>query len=87
MGIDLPGQGGELTVPWATFFNKGISVSFGRDQDKRYDNMLRNMIVEGRIRPGKIVSHRLPITDAPRAFDLFDKRAGGVIKVVLDPKL
>ena len=44
LGIDPQERGGELTVPWATFFNKGISVSFGRDQDKRYDNMLRNMI-------------------------------------------
>ncbi len=84
-GVDPNEREGKLNVPWATFFNKGISVNFGRDQDKRYDIMLRNMIVEGKIRPGKIVSHRLPLTQAPDAFHLFDNRSDGYIKVVLDP--
>ncbi len=85
LGVDPAEKTGHLTVPWATFFNKGISVRFGRDQDKRYDIMLRNMIVEGRARPGQIISHRLPLTDAPDAFRRFDERVDGYVKVVLDP--
>ncbi len=84
-GVDPAEQTGHLTVPWATFFNKGISVKFGRDQDKRYDIMLRNMIVEGRAKPGQIVSHRLSLTDAPDAFRRFNARENGYVKVVLDP--
>ena len=84
-GVDPAEQEGQLTVPWATFFNKGISVNFGRDQDKRYDVMLRNLIVEGRANPGQIVSHRLPLTDAPDAFRRFNAREDGYVKVVLDP--
>jgi glutathione-independent formaldehyde dehydrogenase len=84
-GVDRDERAGKLTVPWATLFNKGISVGFGRDQDKRYDVMLRNLIVEGRLRPGKIVSHRLPFAAAPQAFRAFDERSGGYTKVVLDP--
>ena len=85
-GIDPNEREGRLSVPWATFFNKGISVSFGRDQDKRYDTMLRNLIVEGKIRPGAIVTHRIPLSDAPGAFHLFNNRSDGYIKVVLDPR-
>lgn len=84
-GVDPAEKKGHLTVPWATFFNKGINVGFGRDQDKRYDIMLRNMIVEGRAKPGQIVSHRLPLTDAPDAFRRFNAREDGYVKVVLDP--
>jgi threonine dehydrogenase-like Zn-dependent dehydrogenase len=46
--------------------------------------MLRNMIVEGTARPGKIVSHRVPISQATEAFAQFDQRASGHIKVALD---
>ncbi len=85
-GVDPAERKGELTVPWAKLFNKGISVGFGRDHDERYNLMLRNMIVEGVAKPGKIVSHRLPLSEAPSAFERFDKRADGFIKVVLDPR-
>lgn len=84
-GRDPNEQKGELTVPWATFFNKGISIGFGRDQDKRYDVLLRELIVSGRATPGRIVSHRLPLTEAPEAFRLFNAREQGYLKVVLDP--
>lgn len=85
LGSNPPERQGRLTVPWATLFNKGINVGFGRDQDKRYDLMLREMIVAGRAKPGQIVSHRLPLTEAPDAFRHFDARADGYVKVVLDP--
>lgn len=84
-GVDANEQRGKLTVPWAKFFNKGISIGFGRDQDERYNLMLRNMIVDGTARPGQIVSHRIPFGDAPDAFARFANRADGYIKVVLDP--
>jgi len=66
-------------------FQQRHLCGFGRDQDKRYDIMLRNLIIEGRVRPGKIVSHRLPLAEAPDAFRRFDARQDGYIKVILDP--
>ena len=47
--------------------------------------MLRDAIVRGRIAPGKIASHRLPLDAAPQAFEKFDARAEGYIKIVLEP--
>jgi threonine dehydrogenase-like Zn-dependent dehydrogenase len=42
------------------------------------------------VRSGKhdlaqLISHRLPLADGPRAYDLFDRRAEGCTKVVLTP--
>ena len=56
----------------------------GRDHDERYNMHLRDLIIAGRIKPSVIVSHRLPLADAPDAFRRFDRREDGYIKVVLD---
>jgi glutathione-independent formaldehyde dehydrogenase len=76
---------GALTVPWATFFGKGVSVGFGRTNDRRYTTLLRDLVVSGRARPGRIVTHHGGLDDAPGLFRSFDARADGVIKAVLHP--
>jgi glutathione-independent formaldehyde dehydrogenase len=82
----LAGHGdGRLTVPWATLFAKGVTVGFGRTHDRRYTVALRDLVLSGRARPGRIVSHHGGLTDAPRFYDEFDRRANGVIKAVLRP--
>jgi glutathione-independent formaldehyde dehydrogenase len=80
-----PARTGDYTIPWGTLFRKGVIIGMGRDDDKRYNDHLRDLIVAGRIKPGKIVSHRLPLRDAADAFAKFDARTDGYIKVVLDP--
>ncbi len=80
-----PARSGNYLIPWGTLFKKGITVGMGRDHDKRYNDHLRDAIVSGRIKPGAIVSHRLPLKDAADAFAKFDARSDGYIKVVLDP--
>ena len=76
---------GALRVPWATFFNKGISVNFGRTHDRRYTTRLRDLVVAGRARPGRIISHHGTLDDAPRLYDRFDRRTDGVVKAILRP--
>ena len=81
-----PAKKGLYSIPWGTLFKKGVNVGMGRDDDKRYNDHLRDLIVRGRIKPSKIVSHRLPLRDAPDAFAKFDARADGYLKIVLDPR-
>jgi glutathione-independent formaldehyde dehydrogenase len=76
---------GRLTVPWATFFSKGVSVGFGRTHDRRYTVLLRDLILSGRARPSVIVTHHGRLDDAPDLYRAFDERADGVIKAVLRP--
>jgi len=86
--LDPPAEGsfdGSLRVPWATLFNKGVSVNFGRTHDRRYTTLLRDLVVAGRARPGRIVTHHGTLDDAPGFYDSFDRRADGVVKAVLQP--
>lgn len=77
---------GDLTVPWQTLFKKSVAVGMGRDNDERYNTQLRDMIIAGRAHPGQVVSHHLPLSQAPDAFKKFDQRSDGYIKIVLDPR-
>ena len=76
---------GRLTVPWATFFSKGVTVGFGRTHDRRYTAELRDLVARGRARPGSVVTHHGPLAEAPGFYDAFDRRADGIIKAVLTP--
>jgi glutathione-independent formaldehyde dehydrogenase len=76
---------GRLTVPWATFFSKGVAVGLGRTHDRRYTVLLRDMVLAGRARPSVIVTHHGGLEDAPELYRAFDRRVDGVIKAVLHP--
>jgi glutathione-independent formaldehyde dehydrogenase len=78
---------GRLTVPWATFFAKGVSVNFGRTHDRRYTVLLRDMVLAGRALPGSVVTHHGRLDDAPDLYREFDRREAGVIKAVLQPQV
>jgi glutathione-independent formaldehyde dehydrogenase len=78
-------QDGSLRVHWASLFNKGVSVRFGRTHDRRYTTRLRDLMLAGRARPGRIVTHHGSLEDAPDLYERFDRRADGVIKAVLRP--
>jgi len=77
---------GLLAVPWDKLFNKNVSIRMGRDDDKRWNRKLRDMIITGATKPSKIVSHHLTFDDAPMAFRKFDAREDGYIKVILRPR-
>jgi glutathione-independent formaldehyde dehydrogenase len=76
---------GRLTVPWATFFSKGVTIGFGRTHDRRYTANLRDLVLRHRARPGFVVTHHGPLAGAPAFYDAFDRRADGIIKAVLTP--
>jgi len=78
-------QHGAYVIPWGALFKKGVTIGMGRDDDKRYNDHLRDAIVRGRIKPSTIVSQRLPLRDAADAFAKFDARSDGYIKVILEP--
>ena len=76
---------GQLTVPWATFFSKGVTVGFGRTHDRRYTAHLRDLVLRHRARPGFVVTHHGPLAEAPAFYRAFDQRADGIVKAVLNP--
>jgi glutathione-independent formaldehyde dehydrogenase len=76
---------GMLLVAIGRLFEKGLKLGTGQCNVKRYNRYLRDMIIEGRAKPSFVVSHELPLDQAPAAYDKFDKRIEGYTKVVLHP--
>ena len=74
---------GIFPFPIADFFDKGIAMGSGQAPVKKYNEYLRDLIVNGKVKPSKIVSHRIRIDDAPQAYDKFDKRIEGYTKVLI----
>ena len=77
---------GMLLVAIGKAFEKGLALGTGQANVKRYNRRLRDLILAGRARPSFVVSHELPLADAPQAYEKFDKRADGYTKVVLHPQ-
>ena len=51
----------------------------------RYMKPLFERIQKGEIDPSFVISHRLPLDDAPRAYRIFRDKKEHCTKVVLDP--
>jgi len=76
---------GRIGFDYGTFFTKGQRMGTGQAPVKRYNAELRDLIIEGRAEPGFIVSHELPLEEAPSAYANFDDRVNGWTKVLLKP--
>ena len=76
---------GLLLVSIGRFFERGLRMGVGQCNVKRYNRQLRDLIVTGRAAPSFVVSHELPLDQAPSAYEKFDKRVEGYTKVVLHP--
>ncbi|MGB9282109.1 MAG: glutathione-independent formaldehyde dehydrogenase [Pseudonocardiaceae bacterium] len=76
---------GRYAFKYGQVFDKGISMGQGQCPVKRYNRQLRDLIIRGRATPSLIVSHELPLDQAPEAYDQFDKRVAGWTKVLLHP--
>ncbi|MGP4002357.1 glutathione-independent formaldehyde dehydrogenase [Streptomyces sp. 8N706] len=85
-GPDENSKRGMLMVSIGKLFEKGLRLGTGQCNVKRYNRQLRDMIIEDRARPSFVVSHELPLDEAPTAYDKFDKRVEGYTKVVLHPQ-
>ena len=72
-------------VPFGAVFGKGVTVKQGQTHMQRYLRPLLDLIQEGKIDPSFVVTHRVPLTRAPEAYEMFCEKKDGCIKVVLDP--
>jgi glutathione-independent formaldehyde dehydrogenase len=77
---------GMLLVAIGKAFEKGLSLGTGQCNVKKYNRQLRDLILAGRAQPSFVVSHELPLTQAPEAYEKFDKRVDGYTKVILHPR-
>jgi threonine dehydrogenase-like Zn-dependent dehydrogenase len=74
-------------LPMLKMFDKGIQIRMGQAHVKRWTDQIVPLLTDDSDPLGvdDLTTHRLPLTDAPRAYDMFQKKEDGAIKVVLHP--
>jgi threonine dehydrogenase-like Zn-dependent dehydrogenase len=71
--------------PIGAVMNKGLTIRSGQCHVHRYLRPLLERVQNGEIDPSFIVTHRLPLDDAPHGYELFKNKEDDCLKVVLTP--
>jgi threonine dehydrogenase-like Zn-dependent dehydrogenase len=85
--VSVPGvYGGFLDkVPFGAFMQKGLTMRSGQTHCQRYIPHLIDLIQQGKIDPSFVITHKLPLEQGPHAYEIFNEKKDGCIKVVLKP--
>jgi threonine dehydrogenase-like Zn-dependent dehydrogenase len=71
--------------PTGAFMNKGLQLRAGQAHVQKYLKPLYDHIVAGDIDPSFVVTHRLPLGEAPNGYETFKHKQDDCVKVVLKP--
>ncbi|MGD9695669.1 MAG: alcohol dehydrogenase catalytic domain-containing protein [Thermoleophilia bacterium] len=71
--------------PYSPAFMRNVHIHPGVCPSRAYIPQLLNVLAQGRIDPGVVMTHELPLDDAARGYAVMDDREEGSIKVGLAP--
>lgn len=95
--IDIVRRGGTISLsgvyggmadplPLLTMFDKQLQLRMGQANVKRWvDDMMPMLEEDDPLGVDTFASHVLPLDDAPHAYDIFQNKQDGAIKVMLQP--
>ncbi len=95
--IDIVRRGGTISLsgvyggqadplPMLTLFDKQVQLRMGQANVKRYiDDILPLLTDDDPLGVDDFATHRLPLEQAPEAYDNFQKKRNGAIKIQLKP--
>lgn len=85
--VSIPGVYGGFvdTTPMGAVMNKGLTLKAGQTHMQRYLEPLLKRVEAGEIDPSFVITHTLPLDQAPDAYRMFRDKEDGCIKVVLKP--
>jgi threonine dehydrogenase-like Zn-dependent dehydrogenase len=69
--------------PVGSWMNRSITLKAGQCHVQRYTRPLLDMIERRAIDPSFVITHRLPLDQAPQAFETFKHKRDNCVKVVL----
>lgn len=72
-------------IPLGPAMNKALTFRMGQTHVQRYLKPLLEKIETGKIDPSFVITHRVPLSEAPTAYKQFRDKEDGCIKVVLKP--
>jgi threonine dehydrogenase-like Zn-dependent dehydrogenase len=85
--VSIPGvYGGFLDkMPIGSFMNRSLTLKTGQTHVQRYLKPLLDRVQKGEIDPSVIITHRMPLEEAPEAYRMFRDKQDACVKVVLRP--
>ncbi|MFD3627729.1 MULTISPECIES: zinc-dependent alcohol dehydrogenase [unclassified Streptomyces] len=95
--IELVRRGGTISVtgvyggmadpmPMLTLFDKQIQMRMGQANVRRWsDEIIPYLTDEDPLGVDDFATHHVPLTEAPHAYDMFQKKQDGAVKVVFRP--
>jgi threonine dehydrogenase-like Zn-dependent dehydrogenase len=97
LAIDIVRRGGTISVsgvyggmtdplPMLTLFDKQIQMRMGQANVKRWVPQIMPLLLDGDpLGTDDFASHRLPLEQGPQAYEKFQKKQDGFVKVLLKP--
>jgi len=95
--IDIVRRGGTISVigvyggaadplPLVTMFDKQIQLRMGQANVLRWvDDIMPLLVDEDPLGVDTFATHHLPLADAPHAYEIFQQKEDGAVKIVLHP--
>ncbi|MGB3639842.1 MAG: zinc-dependent alcohol dehydrogenase [Rivularia sp. (in: cyanobacteria)] len=85
--VSVPGvYGGFIDkFPMGAAMNKGLTIKTGQTHVHKYLKPLLEHIQNGDIDPSFVITHQLPLDEAPKGYEIFKNKQENCIKVVLKP--
>lgn len=85
--IQLTGAYGSRynAFPLGDIFNRNVVLKTGQAPVIPYIPYLYNLANEGKVDMSDIITHTLPLAQAEKAYEIFDTKIDGCIKVILKP--
>ena len=74
-------------IPMFQLFDKGVQVRMGQAHVKRWIDEIMPLVVDDDdpLGTADLASHKIPIEQAPDAYEMFKKKEDGATKVVIEP--
>ncbi|ELR71607.1 Threonine dehydrogenase [Fulvivirga imtechensis AK7] len=71
--------------PLSQFFDKGLTLKAGQVPVQAYIDKLIRLVEEEKVVLEDIITHKLPLSEAPHAYEIFNNKKDDCLKVVLTP--
>lgn len=96
LAIDIVRRGGTVSIigvyggqadplPMKTLFDKQVRLHMGQANVRRWVDDILPLLVDGDpLCVGGFATHKLPLSQAPRGYEIFQKKQDGAIKVLLE---
>jgi threonine dehydrogenase-like Zn-dependent dehydrogenase len=97
LAVDIVRRGGTISVigvyggmadpiPFLTLFDKQIQLRMGQANVRRWHEQIMPLLDDGDpLGVDSFHTHQMPLDEAPRGYDMFQKKEDGCIKVLLKP--